>query len=127
MDWIRQHSPVPITGMDFNNGSEFLNWSAIAWRDERNIPITRGRPYQHNDNAHVEQRNGDWVHRHTFRYRYETDDELRLLNELHSLVMKRKKFPAALHENHQLDPHQRRTQGGLFIGVFWLSPTNALS
>lgn len=90
MDWIRQASPVPIAGMDFDNGSEFLNWSVIAWCDEREIPVTRGRPYQHNDNAHVEQRNGDWVRRHTFRYRYETDTELRLLNELHSLVMKRK-------------------------------------
>ncbi|MFV0432969.1 MAG: integrase [Leucobacter sp.] len=92
MDWIRRASPIPIVGMDFDNGSEFLNWSVIAWCDERDIPVTRGRPYQHNDNAHVEQRNGDWVRRHTFRYRYETDTELRLLNELHSLVMKRKNF-----------------------------------
>lgn len=90
MDWIRQRSPVPIQGMDFDNGSEFLNWSVIAWCEDHDIPVTRGRPYQHNDNAHVEQRNGDWVRRHTFRYRYETDTELRLLNELHSLVMKRK-------------------------------------
>lgn len=90
MDWLRRASPVPIVGMDFDNGSEFLNWSVIAWCDERGIPVTRGRPYQHNDNAHVEQRNGDWVRRHAFRYRYETDSELRLLNELHSLVMKRK-------------------------------------
>ncbi|SJM45355.1 Rv3128c-like protein [Frigoribacterium sp. JB110] len=90
MDWLRRASPVPIVGMDFDNGSEFLNWSVIAWCDERGIPVTRGRPYQHNDNAHVEQRNGDWVRRHAFRYRYETDHELRLLNELHSLVMKRK-------------------------------------
>jgi len=92
MEWIRRASPVPIAGMDFDNGSEFLNWAVIAWCDDHNIPITRGRPYQHNDNAHVEQRNGDWVRRHAFRYRYETDHELRLLNELHSLVMKRKNF-----------------------------------
>ena len=92
MDWLRRASPTPIQGMDFDNGSEFLNWSVIAWCDERGIPVTRGRPYQHNDNAHVEQRNGDWVRRHAFRYRYETEHELRLLNELHSLVMKRKNY-----------------------------------
>ena len=92
MDWIQQHSPVPIAGMDFDNGSEFLNWSVSAWCDERDISITRSRPHQHNDNAHVEQRNGDWARRHAFCYRYETDDELRLFNELHSLVMKRKNF-----------------------------------
>lgn len=32
------------------------------------------------------------MRRHAFRYRYETDHELRLLNELHALVMKRKNF-----------------------------------
>ena len=57
---------------------------------KKDIPVTRGRPYQHNDNAHVEQRNGDWVRRHAFRYRYETLAELALLNELWGLVMARK-------------------------------------
>lgn len=52
--------------------------------------MTRSRPYQHNDNAHIEQRNGDWVRRHAFRYRYETDTELALLNQLWALVMARK-------------------------------------
>lgn len=90
LEWVARTNPVPITGMDFDNGSEFLNWSVIAWCDKRNIPITRGRPYKHNDNAHVEQRNGDWVRKHAFRYRYETDAELVLLNELWDLVMARK-------------------------------------
>ena len=42
----------------------------------RGRTVTRGRPYQHNDNAHIEQRNGDWVRKHAFRHRYETDAEL---------------------------------------------------
>ena len=50
--------------------------------------------YQHNDNAHNEQRNGDWVRKHAFRHRYETDAELALLNQLWALVMARKN-PAA--------------------------------
>lgn len=82
LEWIAKHTPVPIAGMDFDNGSEFMNWSVIAWCDDHHIPITRGRPYHHNDNAHIEQRNGDWVRRHAFRYRYETDAELDLLNQL---------------------------------------------
>ena len=62
----------PILGVDFDNGSEFLNWGMIAWRDKHKIPtITRSRRYELNDNAHVEQRNGDWVRKHAFRYRYE--------------------------------------------------------
>jgi transposase InsO family protein len=76
--------------MDFDNGSEFMNWGVIDWCGQRDIPVTRSRPYKHNDNAHVEQRNGDWVRKHAFRYRYETDAEMALLNELWDLVMKRK-------------------------------------
>lgn len=90
LEWMRTHAPVPVAGMDFDNGSEFMNWGVIAWADKHEIPVTRGRPYKHNDNAHVEQRNGDWVRRHAFRYRYETDAEMTLLNELWDLVMARK-------------------------------------
>ena len=90
LEWMITNTPVPVAGVDFDNGSEFMNWGVIAWADKKNIPVTRGRPYKHNDNAHVEQRNGDWVRRHAFRYRYETDAEMALLNELWTLVMARK-------------------------------------
>lgn len=90
LNWIAGHAPIPIAGMDFDNGGEFMNWSVIAWADQRDIPLTRGRPYKHNDNAHIEQRNGDWIRKHAFRYRYETDTEMGLLNELWDLVMARK-------------------------------------
>jgi hypothetical protein len=90
LEWIDATSPIPICAMDFDNGSEFMNWGVIDWCDSRGIPVTRSRPYRHNDNAHVEQRNGDWVRKHAFRFRYETDAELALLNELWDLVMKRR-------------------------------------
>ena len=48
--------------------------------------MARGRHfpfvYTSNDNAHVEQKNGDIVRRSAFRYRYDTPEELALLNEL---------------------------------------------
>jgi len=90
LEWILKYAPVPVAGMDFDNGSEFMNWGVIAWADRHEIPLTRSRPYKHNDNAHVEQRNGDWVRKHAFRYRYETEAEMALLNELWGLVMARK-------------------------------------
>ncbi|MEJ1090056.1 integrase [Microbacterium sp. Mu-80] len=90
LEWMLKQAPVPVAGMDFDNGSEFMNWGVIAWCDKREIPVTRGRPYKHNDNAHVEQRNGDWVRKHAFRYRYKTEAEMALLNELWDLVMARK-------------------------------------
>ena len=90
LEWVRAHAPVPIRGLDFDNGAEFMNWGVIAWADEHDIPLTRARAYQHNDNAHIEQRNSDWVRKHGFRYRYQTDPELALLNKLWTLVMARK-------------------------------------
>ena len=88
MEWIVRQVPWQVKGVDFDNGSEFLNWGLIAWCEDRGIAtITRSRPYEHNDNAHVEQRNGAWVRRHAFRCRYEDDAELDLLNQLWALVM----------------------------------------
>ena len=88
MEWIARQLPWPIKGIDFDNGTEFLNWGLIAWCERKRIgAITRARPCEHNDNAHVEQRNGAWVRKHAFRYRYEDDIELQLLNQLWTLVM----------------------------------------
>jgi hypothetical protein len=53
---------------------------------ERDLFFTRARPYKSNDNAHVEQKNGDVVRRHAFHYRYDTALEMQLLNELYPLV-----------------------------------------
>ncbi len=90
LEWIMQATPIPVCAMDFDKGSEFMNWGVIDWCDKNDIPITRSRPYKNNNNAHVEQRNSDWVRRHAFRFRYETDTEMGLLNELWDPVMERK-------------------------------------
>lgn len=90
LEWMLAHAPVPVAGMDFDNGSESMNWGVIVWAEQHQIPPPRGHPYQHNDNAHVEQRNDDWVRRHAFRYRYQSEHEMTLLNELWDLVMARK-------------------------------------
>ena len=73
-------------GLDTDNGSEFINHALINWAGDRNIYFTRSRPYKSNDNAHVEQKIGDVVRRHAFRYRYDTALELELLNGLYLLV-----------------------------------------
>lgn len=82
--------PYPMRGLDFDNGGEFVNTQLIEWAGRGGIHLTRARAYKHNDNAHVEQRNGDWVRRHAFRYRYEGPAEMALLNELWVLVDQRK-------------------------------------
>lgn len=41
LEWITTHAPVPVAGVDFDNGSEFMNWGVIAWCDKHEIPVTR--------------------------------------------------------------------------------------
>lgn len=86
MPIIEGRLPFALTGIDSDNGGEFINHALISWAAERDLFFTRARPYHSNDNAHVEQKNGDVVRRHAFHYRYDTATELRLLNELYALV-----------------------------------------
>lgn len=75
--------PFPLIAIDPDNGSEFINWQLYRHCLERQIEFTRGRPYQKNDNAHVEQKN--WSHvRKVFGYkRRETEYELNVMNDLY--------------------------------------------
>lgn len=83
---IEGRLPFPLVGLDTDNGGEFINHALIKWAGDRDLFFTRSRPYKSNDNAHVEQKNGDVVRRHAFHYRYDTALELQLLNELYALV-----------------------------------------
>jgi hypothetical protein len=59
---VEQELPFPILGFDFDNGSEWLNWTLIRYLQVRPKPVrvTRSRPYHKDDNAHVEQKNWMW-------------------------------------------------------------------
>lgn len=59
---VEENLPFPILGFDFDNGSEWLNWTLIRYLQVRAKPIrlTRSRPYHKDDNAHVEQKNWMW-------------------------------------------------------------------
>lgn len=52
--------PYGITGLDFDNGSEFLNHAVIGWAGERGIYFTRSRPYKKNDQATIESKTTTW-------------------------------------------------------------------
>lgn len=81
--------PFQITGLDFDNGSEFLNQLVIEWAGSRGIYFTRSRPYKKNDQATIESKNNYVVRRCGFYYRYDTDLERRALNRLWCLVIDR--------------------------------------
>jgi hypothetical protein len=81
---LRQELPFPLLGLDSDNGSEFINATLYRYCLTQQITFTRSRPYQKNDQAHVEQKNWSVV-RHTVGYdRMETPAELELLNSIYS-------------------------------------------
>lgn len=78
--------PFPVTGLDFDNGSEFINHEVIAWAQNLDIYFTRARPYKKNDQATIESKNNHLVRRYAFYWRYDTPEVLALLNQLWPLV-----------------------------------------
>ena len=81
---MRQRLPFPLLGIDSDNGSEFINDTLYRYCLDEKITFTRSRPYQKNDQAHVEQKNWSVV-RHTLGYdRWETDQEFVILESIHA-------------------------------------------
>jgi len=78
--------PFPLRGFDCDNGSEFLNHHLVRYFTNHpgKPSFTRSRPYQKNDNAHVEQKN--WTHaRQLFGYdRLDKPEIVALMNDLYS-------------------------------------------
>jgi hypothetical protein len=81
---IRTHLPFPLLGIHSDNGTEFINDELFRYCQQEKLTFTRSRPYRKNDNCYVEQKNYSVVRRAVGYYRYQTDHELRLLNELYS-------------------------------------------
>nr|WP_181407307.1 DDE-type integrase/transposase/recombinase [Mycobacterium celatum] len=78
--------PYEVTGLDFDNGTEFLNKAVIKWAAQMEIFFTRSRPYKKNDQATIESKNNHLVRKYAFYYRYDTDEERAVLNRLWKLV-----------------------------------------
>ncbi len=75
--------PFDVAGIDSDNGSEFINDIMLRYCAENEITFTRSRPYKKNDSCFVEQKNYSVVRRNVGYQRYDTDKELRTLNELY--------------------------------------------
>ena len=89
---LQQRFPFDLVIFDSDCGSEFINHDVAGWLQARDIAQTRSRPYQKNDQAHVESKNHHVVRKHAFYWRYDTPDELELLNRLWKLVSLRLNF-----------------------------------
>lgn len=84
--------PFAMVVFDSDCGGEFINHEVANWLQSKDIEQTRSRPYQKNDQAHVESKNNHVVRKHAFYWRYDTPQELELLNRLWRLVSLRLNF-----------------------------------
>lgn len=76
LDRFIPDTPFEVTGVDFDNGSEFINYDVIGWAAELDIYFTRSRPYKKNDQATIESENNQIVRRYAFYWRYDTGPQL---------------------------------------------------
>ena len=80
---IRKRTPFKWKGLDSDNGSEFINQILYKYCHREKLEFTRSRPNRKNDNAYIEQKN--WTHvRKVLGYlRYDTPEELMIINDLY--------------------------------------------
>ena len=86
MKAIRQRLPFGLWAIHSDNGSEFINHALYDYCQAERLEFTRSRPYEKNDNCHVEQKNYTVVRRAVGYFRYETREQLLLLNRLYRLL-----------------------------------------
>lgn len=82
---IQERLPFLIQHFHSDCGTEFLNDEIMQHlqNPKRYIVQTRGRAYKKNDQAHVEQKNHSHVRELLGYYRYDTDEELNMINDIY--------------------------------------------
>ncbi|MFL5797740.1 MAG: integrase, partial [Actinomycetota bacterium] len=125
---LERDLPVPMLGFDSDNGGEFINGDLFTWLSQRKITFTRSRPYRKNDNCFVEQKNGAVVRQAVGYLRYDTNDELAVLEQLYGSLrlfvnffqpqmhlVEKTRQGAKVHRRHDRaqTPHQRMVSSPL--------------
>jgi len=83
---MRQRLPFPLSGLDSDNGSEFINQHLFTYCHQQGITFTRSRAYKKNDSCHVEQKNGNVVRRLVGYDRYTSKAAYQCLERLYDGV-----------------------------------------
>jgi len=80
---ISARYPFKVAGIDSDNGSEFINAHMLAYCIDNKITFTRSRSHKKNDSCYVEQKNYSIVRRAVGYLRYDSQEEVDILNELY--------------------------------------------
>ncbi len=80
---IRKSLPFSLLGIDGDNGGEIINYHMLKYCRNEKLVYTRSRPYMKNDNAYIEQKNYTHVRKLVGYHRYDTEEQVMLLNDLY--------------------------------------------
>jgi len=80
---IKEDLPFDLLGIDGDNGGEIINYQMLKYCTEEKLVYTRSRPDRKNDNAYVEQKNHTHVRQLVGYGRYDTQEQLAMLNDLY--------------------------------------------
>jgi hypothetical protein len=80
---IEARSPFPWQAIHSDNDNAFINGQLYDYTAERDLGFTRSRPYRKNDNPHIEQKNFTHIRKPLGYLRYDTPEELALIQDLY--------------------------------------------
>ncbi len=80
---MRLRTPYNWLGIDSDNGGEFINHHLLKYCKDEIIEFSRSRPNHKNDNAYIEQKNWTHVRKIVGYSRYDSSDEIEILNSLY--------------------------------------------
>lgn len=78
--------PYAVWAIHSDNGSEFLHNHLVHFAQKQDLYFSRSRPYYKNDNAHVEQKNRQFVREIVGYARYDTPEQVQWLNQVYQLL-----------------------------------------
>jgi hypothetical protein len=80
---IEARSPFSWKSIHSDNDNAFINGQLYDYAEERHYGFTRSRPYRKNDNPHIEQKNFTHIRKPLGYLRYDTPEELALIQDLY--------------------------------------------
>ncbi len=83
LDKIRKRTPFPWLEIHPDNDSPFINAHLLRYCEKESIRFSRSRPGRKNDNCFIEQKNWTHVKKVLGYLRYDTTEELIIINDLY--------------------------------------------
>ena len=83
---VQKRLPMPLLGLDSDNGSEFINQSLYDYCRRNGITFTRSRSYKKNDSCYVEQKNWSVIRRVIGYDRFSSKAAFKALDEVYTLL-----------------------------------------